>query len=188
MTAKLLIVESDDLFRQNLARSFTSAGLKVYPADFAQQAEEIIRQRDCDVVLIGLPGLGREGLHLLRNVKEMRPFTEVILITGNEQLALSIEGMKLGAFDDFRIPLDMKLLLDRVHEAYRTKKENLKAKKKSFIQRCQEYLVAVSFAEEGEFDTARQISQPEKRGAQSEQKNRRKRNPFGEDTREEVEE
>jgi DNA-binding NtrC family response regulator len=187
MNAKLLIVEADDLFRQNLARGLSNAGLKVFPTDVAEQAEEIIKRKDCDVVLIGLLGLGREGLRLLRSIKELRPLTEVILIAGQEQLALSIEGMKLGAFDDFRIPLDMQSLLQRVQEACKQRKDNLKAKKKSFTQRCQDFLVAASFAEAGEFDVARQISDRSKNVTRPEENNRRKSNSSEKDTREEVE-
>jgi DNA-binding NtrC family response regulator len=187
MTAKLLIVEADDLFRENLTRCLTDAGLKVYPADVADEAEEILKRKDCDVALIGLVGLGREGLRLLRSIKELRPLTEVILIAGHGQLALSIEGMKLGAFDDFRIPLDTQSLLQRVQEACKQKKENLKARKKSLTRRVQDFLVAASFAEAGEFDVARQISEGPQRAPRSEQNNRGKKNSSQKDTREEVE-
>jgi DNA-binding NtrC family response regulator len=159
MTTKLLIVEADELFRQNLARCLSNAGIKIYSADVADEAEDIIKKKDCDVAVIGLVGLGREGLRLLRSIKELRPLTEVILIAGHEQLALSIEGMKLGAFDDFRIPLDTQSLLQRVHEACRKKKENLKARKKALGRRLQDFFVAASFAEAGEYGLARQISE-----------------------------
>lgn len=158
MALKLLIVETEDALRETLFRRFSDEGLKVSGAESGADAERLVREKDVDVVIVGLRGLGREGLILLRNIKELRPPTEVILIAGHEQLALSIEGMKLGAFDDFRLPIDMNSLTERVRQAGEKKKAALKSKKGFFRERFRDIFVAATFAEAGEFDVARTVA------------------------------
>lgn len=175
MALKLLIVETEDTLRQTLFRRFADDGLKVYGAGSGSDAERIVRERAVDVVIVGLLGMGREGLVLLKNIKEMRPLTEVILIAGHEQLALSIEGMKLGAFDDFRLPIDMNSLTERVYQAGEKKKAALKAKKGFFRERFRDIFVAATFAEAGEFDLARQVSESKLREPPEDPKKSRKK-------------
>ena len=43
--------------------------------------------------------------------------TKIIIINDPNHMDLSIEGMDLGAFDDFLIPLDIDLLSKRIREA-----------------------------------------------------------------------
>jgi len=70
--------------------------------------------------------------------------------------SLSIEGMKLGIFDDFLMPLDLDSLISRIREAYQAKKV-AEVVKPSLFQRCQNIIVAASFAEAGEAETTKSI-------------------------------
>ena len=163
MSGKVLIIETDQAFRQSLAQWISGSGFKGSLASDGPEGEEIAREEEFDVVIIGLLGLGREGLGVLRMIKELRPLTEVILIAGHEQLPLSIEGMKLGAFDDLRAPIDMDELLSRVHDACRKRKRNLRTGKRSIRKRLQDLFVAATYAEAGEFDAAREVLESGKR-------------------------
>jgi DNA-binding NtrC family response regulator len=68
---------------------------------------------------------------LLKAIKEMKPLTEVILMTPAEgpSLFASIQAMKLGAFDDLHIPFDMKKLIERITSARQRKLEKEKEKR-----------------------------------------------------------
>jgi DNA-binding NtrC family response regulator len=156
MAGRVLIIESDQTFRESLAQWMSGNGFKVYEGADAQEGEQIARETDVDVAIIGLIDLGREGLGALKIIKEHSPLTEIILIAGSAQLPLAIEGMKLGAFDDLRPPIDMSKLLSRVRDAFRKKKRSMRAGK-SVRRRLHELLVATTFAEAGEFDMAREV-------------------------------
>jgi DNA-binding NtrC family response regulator len=125
--AKLLIIETDDLFRRNLSERLRLEDHQIFEASGENEAKQIIQRIDVDVVLLGLGGLKNRGLILLRETKCLRPYTEVIFLTPSEDLSLSlsIEGMKAGAFDDLLVPFDMETLLERVKEALaqRTRKK-----------------------------------------------------------------
>ena len=121
----VLIIENDNHFRLNLSQHLRQERYLVFEAVSKSETRDILRKENIDIVLLGLEGLKREGLTILKMVKEMSPTTEVITMNNSEQLALSIESMKLGAFDDFLIPFNLDSLLIRIQQAYKkNKKEN----------------------------------------------------------------
>ena len=91
---------------------------------------------------------------ILESIRRSRSKAEVILLNSSDQLPLSIEGMKLGAFNDYLIPLDFELFLSGIREAADKKRH---AENKSLIRRYQNVMAAVSFAEVGEHGMARQF-------------------------------
>lgn len=112
-----MIVEVDEAFRWHLAERLRLRKYTVLEAGDEESAKQQVTKRDIDVVLLGLDGFGHRGLSLLSAIKAVRPLCEVILINQAEELALSMEGMKLGAFDDLWAPLDLDTLLERIDEA-----------------------------------------------------------------------
>lgn len=126
----ILIVEADEAFRRNLSERLRSDGAVVFEAGNEPEARDIAQKHNIDVVLLGGKGIRQSGLPLLRFLKETRPMIEVILMSLAEHhsLYVSIEAMKLGAFDDILIPCDIGTLLDRIHAASRHKKEKEETK------------------------------------------------------------
>ena len=126
---QVLIVEADEAFRRNLSERLHLEGAVVFEAAAEPEAREIAQNRNIDVVLLGGKGIMQSGLPLLRFLKDTRPSIEVILMTPSEHhsLYVSIEAMKLGAFDDLLIPFDITTLLDRIHAASRQKRERKEA-------------------------------------------------------------
>ncbi len=116
---KLLIVYADASFRKYLGERMRIEKYAVSEASSEEEARKMIQQSDYNVVLLGLTGRHIEGLSLLGSIKEMRPNTEVILMTELDEHSLyySIQAMQMGAFDDLLVPVDINALLDRVREA-----------------------------------------------------------------------
>ncbi len=162
MAINLLIIEADAPFRLNLSRRLRLERYRVFEAEQQADARRILERKKIDVALLGLNGLKKQGLLLLERIKEIRPLTEVIIINTLEHLSLSIEGMKLGAFDDLFLPLDLDSLIERIQEAYKLKKRKERVNK-SLFRRYQDVMVATTFAEAGEADMAREfLSKDEK--------------------------
>ncbi|MGD8981962.1 MAG: response regulator, partial [Desulfobacterales bacterium] len=116
----------------------------------------ILKRHPIDVVLLSLNDLKKEGMALIKMIKKKHPAVQVVTITSGDQISLSIEGMKLGVFDDFLMPLDLDSLVSRIRDAYQAKKE-AEIVKPSLFQRCQNLMVAASFAEAGEADMAKEL-------------------------------
>ncbi len=124
----------------------------------------MFKKHPIDVVLLSLNDLKNEGMALIKTIKKKHPAVQIITVNSGDQIALSIEGMKLGVFDDFLMPLDLDSLILRIREAYQAKKE-AEVTKPSLFQRYQKLMVAASFAEAGEAETAKKLleKEPKKR-------------------------
>lgn len=156
MDPRLLIVESDNLFRSRLVDRLRHEKFDVYTveADCRPEINKILKKNKIDVVVIDLSELKREGLMILEAIHPSRAKAEVILINSPDQLPLSIDGMKLGAYNDYLLPLDMEKFLKGLREATDKKRQ---LDKPSLMQTYQEIMAAVSFAEAGEHEMAKKF-------------------------------
>lgn len=117
MAIHILIIEAENRFRKNLYQHLQAKGFRVDKVTQHDDVEGIIAGEHIDMVLLGVDGLGRDGLALIQPIKKISPFTKIIIINEPNQMELSIEGMDQGAFDDFLIPLDIDLLVERIRES-----------------------------------------------------------------------
>jgi DNA-binding NtrC family response regulator len=69
------------------------------------------------VVILGLAALGAGGRQLLREIRATWPHIRLITLNQNEQIELSIEAMRQGAFADLLPPFDMEALRESVRAA-----------------------------------------------------------------------
>ena len=156
METRVLVVKSDNLFRSQLVERLKKEYVCVTTAEAycRPDIKKIIKKNRIDVVVLDLSELKKEGLMILERIHSSRIQAEVILINSPDQLSLSIEGMKLGAFNDYHMPLDMEIFMAGIREAAAIKKQR---GTKSFMQRYQDVMAAVTFAEAGEHDAAKEF-------------------------------
>lgn len=117
MDIHVLIIEAENRFRKNLYQCLHAEGFTVDTITQHDDYATIVAKEKIDLVLLGVDGLGREGLALIRPINAISPMTKIIIINDPDYMELSIEGMDLGAFDDFLIPLDIDSLAKRIREA-----------------------------------------------------------------------
>ncbi len=153
MKTGLVIVEIDNHFRENLKLRMEVEGFKVYVAGSLIELTRQLERRNIEVVLLSLMELKREGLKHLEAIRKLKSTAEIIIINNSESVDLSIEGMKLGAFDDFYLPFDMNHLAKRVKEAALKAREVNKGRK-PVKQKIAEMVIAMSLAEGGSPDLA----------------------------------
>ena len=60
---------------------------------------------------------------MIQNIKTDWPETEIIILADQGHLALSIQGMKLGAFDDIMVPINVEALLSKIRAALKKKRK-----------------------------------------------------------------
>ena len=168
-----MIVEVDPVLRQNLAKRLSDRERRILQADRITEVKRMVKRNNIDVALLGLTSLKREGLAILKMIKKVRPHTEVITLSGSGQVALSIEGMKLGAFDDFMGPFTVESLAKRIHDAWLHKREGEK-KKKPLLRRYMDLMAAGAFAEAGEHEMALTYMEYEKHPVSGSKKEEKK--------------
>jgi DNA-binding NtrC family response regulator len=111
----ILIIDDDPAICTSLQLVLKRAG---YGSDYVQRPAEVmdkIAEFEPDLVLLdmnySIETSGREGLRLLRQIRELRPQLPIILMTGWATVQLAVEGMKAGARDFIAKPWDNKHLL-----------------------------------------------------------------------------
>lgn len=101
---RVLVVDDDSVFRQELSDLLVEDGHTVASASSAPKALEVLANQEMDVVLTDLKMPRQSGLELLKEVRHRWPRTLVVMITGYATVETALEAMKLGAFDYIRKP------------------------------------------------------------------------------------
>ncbi len=118
----ILIVDDEDEFRDMTIKRLNKRGLQCEGAGNGEQALEMIRTGDFDVVLLDVRMPGLDGVEVLREIKRMKPLIEVVMLTGHASVESGIDGMKLGAFDYLMKPIELDPLLEKLKGAYEKKR------------------------------------------------------------------
>jgi len=111
---KILVVDDEAETREVCRRVFNKKRYRVQFATDGQKALEIVRHDYFPVVLADLKMPGIDGLTLLKRIKEERPQTEVIIITGYGCINTVVEAMRIGAYDYIIKPFDIDELISVV--------------------------------------------------------------------------
>ncbi len=99
LQSRLLIVDDEPSVLNGLERIFRKEGYALEKAENGEDALRILSASPPDVALIDLIIPGTSGMELLSRAKELDPYIEVIIMTGQGSIETAIEAMKKGAFD-----------------------------------------------------------------------------------------
>lgn len=108
---KVLLIEDDRQFRAHLSASLAGKGVEVLVVDELEKAVEAACKGSFTAVLVGVRKQRREPLDFIAQLKDACPETKAILINHSGEVPVSIEAMKLGAFDEVSVPVDMEALV-----------------------------------------------------------------------------
>ncbi|MCG8564996.1 MAG: response regulator [Desulfobacterales bacterium] len=125
INAKVLLVDDEKDFTATLAKRLARRGVTVSQAHSGPQALDNLEtapKTEVVVLDVKMPGMG--GLETLRQIKAAHPLVEVIMLTGHASIASGISGMKLGAFDYLSKPCNLELLLSKLDEAARRRRQH----------------------------------------------------------------
>jgi DNA-binding NtrC family response regulator len=124
----LLVVEDQSSHRRVLEAHF-SKHYHVLTAEHGQRALEIAAQQPIHLLITDLILPGMNGIDLLRQMREIHPELQAIVITGHPTVRSAVQAMKNGATDYIVKPFDLdelKAKVDKAAEEYRLKEENLR--------------------------------------------------------------
>jgi CheY-like chemotaxis protein len=114
--ARILIVDDDEMERLLARTILEKLGHELYMAEDGEDALEIFRAEDIDVVVTDMVMPHVDGLSFIREIRRMDAGVEVIAVSGvsSDELGLAHE---LGAFATLAKPVDPEKLVEAVNAA-----------------------------------------------------------------------
>jgi DNA-binding NtrC family response regulator len=92
----------------------------------------LLRSGRFQIVISDLRMPGEDGLHLLREIREIDPMIDVIMMTAYGTIETAIEAMRQGAYDYIEKPINQErlpILLSRILEKQALTEDNLRLRK-----------------------------------------------------------
>ena len=158
MNSTVLLVVDDSSFSQSLSGSLKRLKASVLTASNKREALEVCSSRDVDLALLDIRQKGKDAMQVIARLKKNQPETEVILLSDPGNIALAMEGMRQGASEDITVPFDIDTFRKTIKNALRRRNAHIKAgRKRSLLDVFADTMMAATFAEAGEFDTAQNM-------------------------------
>jgi len=136
MKHRILIVDDDEIFLRPLRRTLEAAGFDVLAAASGEDAIDLLKRDDVDLVVSDrrLPGI--DGVELVRRIKAEHPDLAVVVMTAYGTIESAVEAMRLGALDYLVKPFEPAEALMVIRRAIEF--QELKAANRATIRRNQE--------------------------------------------------
>lgn len=120
---RILLVDDEERFRNNLQKLLGSQGLAVTARDSGLAALEELKLQSYDVVVLDIRMPGMDGLTTLAEIKKITPGVEVIILSGHASMDAAMEISRLGGYDYLMKPCPLEDLLLKIDAAYERKVE-----------------------------------------------------------------
>ena len=140
---KVLLVDDEEEFVKALAERLKMRDLRSDTVLDGEEALSFVEDQEPDGMVLDLKMPGIDGMEVLRQVRRAYPKIQVIILTGHGTERHEEEAKRLGAFDYLEKPVNLDVLVKKMKAAYRRKLEDT--------------MVAATFAEAGDFESARKI-------------------------------
>jgi sigma-B regulation protein RsbU (phosphoserine phosphatase) len=105
-SAKLLIIDDDEVVRASLAAYLDDSGFQVLQAGNGLQGLEVFEREQPDVIICDLRMPQIDGLELIRRINVINSEVPVIVVSGAGVMSDAVEALRLGAADYLIKPLE----------------------------------------------------------------------------------
>ena len=112
---KVLVVEDEKKIASFIRKGLEAQGFVVDACHHGDEAFEAATTHPYDAIVLDIMLPGRDGLSILRGLRDRRMAVPVILLTARGELNERIEGLNLGADDYLTKPFFIEELIARLH-------------------------------------------------------------------------
>lgn len=116
---KILVVEDETKIAQFIVMGLREQGWMVDLRQRGDEAFDLIENNLYDVIVLDIMLPGRDGLSILRQLRENGNAVPVILLTARNTLNERVEGLQLGADDYMTKPFYVEELIARIRAVLR---------------------------------------------------------------------
>lgn len=111
---KILLVDDDITLVKAIRRSFESLGYEVVVCYEGGPVLDVIEQEKPDIVILDIMLPGKDGLTVLKEIREKFPGLPVIMLTARSEDIDIVVGLEMGADDYVSKPFSMRELEARI--------------------------------------------------------------------------
>lgn len=132
-TGRILVIDDEQRMCIVLKTGLEVSGHEVATASDGITGLQKFSEADFDIVITDLKMPGKDGLQILREIKQKKPETEVILMTAFASAQTAVDAMKIGAYDYVIKPFELaevKIKIKQILERKSLLSENIDLKAK----------------------------------------------------------
>jgi two-component system, NtrC family, response regulator HydG len=118
-SVKVLVVDDDKAMRDACFQILSRLGFEIDLAADGRRALYLLGKESYHLIFLDLVMPDQNGIEILKQIKNLDPAAQVIIITGHGTIATAVETIKLGAFDFLPKPFtpdDLRLMVRRALE------------------------------------------------------------------------
>ena len=116
---KLLVIEDEKKIANLLQKGFREQGYEVDISANGEEGLERASSNPYDAIIIDVMLPGRDGLSVLRTLRERKVTTPVMIVTARGDVSERVEGLNLGADDYIAKPFSMDEVIARIRALIR---------------------------------------------------------------------
>lgn len=145
----ILFVDDDKAILDLVNRYLTREGYAVDLADSGRKALGLLKKKNFDIVFTDFKMPEIDGIELLSAIKDRRPDTEVVIVTGHGTMETAVKAMKIGSYDYLQKPFKLellKLIIERIVSDKLLREERALLKSRVKERHRYDSLVGISLA------------------------------------------
>ena len=119
---RVLLVEDDLIAARGISLMLKTGGAVVDQTDTGEEALELARHYDYDIVVLDLMLPDMEGYDVVRRMRAARIEVPVLILSGLSRQQAKVKGLGMGADDFITKPFDKGELVARMHAVVRRSK------------------------------------------------------------------
>jgi len=118
-TKNILVVDDEVAVNNNIRKILIKKGYHVDQAMTKSEAIQKVEERAYPLILLDLRIPGVRGLELLEFIREKRPESKVIIVTGYANIETAVETARLGAIDFLAKPFTLNEIRTATEKAFK---------------------------------------------------------------------
>ncbi len=116
---RVLVVEDEPMIASFVEKGLREAGFSIRVATDGDDGFDAACGESFDAIVLDIMLPGRDGLSILRQLREQRNAVPIVMLTARGELDEKLEGLQLGADDYLTKPFFIEELIARLHAVVR---------------------------------------------------------------------
>ncbi|GAX59080.1 response regulator containing cheY-like receiver, AAA-type ATPase [Candidatus Scalindua japonica] len=157
----ILIIDDDESLRRVLEYNLSNKGYRLLLASNGEEALNIFKSEDVDVVVTDIKMDKMDGLELLEEVKRLNANVLVIMMTAHGSIETAVNAMKLGAYDYITKPFDrdeLQVMVEKALDFQNLISENLRLRQELTDRFKLDNIIGASSKMKSVFDLIARVS------------------------------